>query len=1191
MADITTLYETVDAKDGTLVVTINGTPLNPVWRSQWRFDIGRVPTATVRVPNPTPAGVAYFADVTIDAGFNGVVQRVFTGIVLDVKNDEQGCNIECIGKSWSLDVTYQDILLVLTNVTSEDAITDLLQDAGILDYQVDVPAWTMGTVAPQTLRFQSFGEAITEIGEVDGCRWFETPSGQVVVQVVPSVPSLGISREYFSMLLTGLVESYPAGIVAGRPRLRRCQKQTRVRLTKNEVLVRGALVTEEIAPGVESSHDITALVQAPSIYVLNADGSQAYNDLIFNNELIDTEEKGDEVAARLLALHNRLWVFVRVTIDGDPRMTLVETHRIEDPGYSRVTGNWFVEGYNTTFSQQDFVTMMNLRGVGGETNRNPVADFTWVVERQVIDDREYIVLTVDGRTSFDPDGSIASYSWTDNQTPIVTGATAVVTVRADPAVVTAPWEVTLTVTDSEGATNEVTKTITVECGDAGVHIPGFYVALDNNFSTSADGGQSWADNAGSDVVSVAASPKTDGVGLYGTVAGAIYRTDDYNQTAPSVVLAAVGSEIKHIWWDTNDDNRVWAVTEDARLYRSVDEGASWSLYVNLRTELRPKRKWVANRIDTLSRAGSDVVRVYGGDGKGKLMIAHDISLNNNWSLAAIGGELQDDVGGGPNDLIVFDAAFHSTGELAIILNSTTQTPSVYYTTDIFGDGSAWMRAVADPAKPQGRWIEPDLEADKFVLGFNDTVIYTGDVAAGVMTLAVAVAALDAGDAPNHGLWLGRAMLGLSGVYVVSAEGVGADGTLYKTVDRFATIEKLRTAAGFPAAPAGSNAKMLSVGTGGCPDDHIYTQQAPMGNPASPQTYPKRVARLTGNWALMSDPASASQYNTYFLTRVGANLYRGTAQNSARANQLHPGQLERSTDNGATWADVGPSPVIDGVDTWGVQGIVEGADGTLWLCCSCNTSGESNAGLPAPAVYKSIDGGATWVFVMEELTKDSGMPPTQWRRFLAIMAHPNDANIIAILADRFPGILNTWITVNGGGSWVRNVAPYIQVIDGKRMGVMMDNGRIVALMTNAGVVGYTDDYGVTWVDPSGSFSEKFSTYAFEIIEARGNLIFACGGSSSLPIVKRSFDYGQTWSTIADDLSMSAEVIYFSGIVYSPRTDKLYIATNSDLATERLFVLHEASQPTVGALVDISFNLDSLFTEGAGIGEICRQGVAL
>ncbi|KKM85389.1 hypothetical protein LCGC14_1289550, partial [marine sediment metagenome] len=1123
-------------------------------------------------------------DVTIDAGFNGVVQRVFTGIVLDVKNDEQGCNIECIGKSWSLDVTYQDILLVLTNVTSEDAITDLLQDAGILDYQVDVPAWTIGTVAPQTLRFQSFGEAITKIGEVDGCRWYETPSGQVVVQVVPSVPSLGISREYFSMQLTALVESYPAGISAGRPRLRRCQKQTRVRLTKNEILVRGALVTEEIAPGVESSHDITALVQADSNYVLNADGSQAYNDLIFNNELIDTEEKGDEVADRLLALHNRLWVFVAVLIDGDPRMALVETHRIEDPGYSRVTGNWFVEGYNTTFSQQDFVTAANLRGTGGLTNRNPVADFTWVVERQVIDDREYIVLTVDGRTSFDPDGTIASYSWTDNQTPIVTGATAVVTVRADPAVVTAPWEVTLTVTDGEGATNAVTKTITVDCGDVGVHIPGFYVALENNFSTSADGGQSWADNAGSDVVSVAASPKADGIGVYGTVAGAIYRTDNYNQTAPSVALAAVGSEIKHIWWDTNDDDRVWAITEDARLYRSVDEGATWSLYVNLRAKLRPKRNWVANRIDTLSRAGSNVVRIFGGDGKGKLMIVHDIGLTNSWSLAAIGGELQDDVGGsGPNDLIVFDAAFHSTGELAIILNSTTQTPSVYYTTDVFGDGSAWMRAVADPAKPQGRWIESDLEADKFVLGFNDTVIYTGDVAAGVMTLAVAAASLDGGDAPNHGLWLGRAMLGLSGVYVVSAEGA-VDGTLYKTVDRFATIEKLRTAAGFPAAPAGSNAKMMSVGTGGCPDDFLYVQQAPVTSVLSPQTYPKRLARLTGNWSLISDPASISQRNTYFFKRIGSHLYRGDSFDSTRANQLHPGQLQRSTDNGVTWADVGPSPITDGLGMWGVQDLVAGADGTLWLCACVNTAGQAILTLPPPSVWKSVDGGGTWTTVFTDATTDGAI----WRKFISIVAHPNDANIIAVVGDRFPGLLNTWVTINGGTSFTRNTGSFIQNTAGRRMAVMMDNGRIVGLHGNAGNVAYTDDYGVSWVD----VSESFNLLAWEVIKVgTGPVLFSCGGSSTVPLVKRSLDYGATWATIVDDLSMTAEVLYFQGIIYSPRTDKLYIATNSDEATERVFVLHEASQPTVGALVDISFNLDALFTEVAPIGEIGRQGIAL
>ena len=1468
MADITTLYETVDAKDGTIVVTINGVPVSPVWRVTWRFDIGRVPSATIWVPNPIPAGAAYFGNVTVDAGFNGIVQRVFTGIVLDTKNDAQGSHVECVGKSWALDVPYQDILLYLPNISSEDAITDLLQDAGILDFQVNVPSWTIGTVAPQTLRFQTFGEAITKIAEVDGCRWYETPSGQVVVRVVPPVPSLGISRQYFSMQLTGLVESYPPGIVAGRPRLRRCQRHTRVRLTKNEVLVRGALVTEEIAPGVESSHDITALVQAPSPYVLNPDGSQAYNDLVVTNELIDTEPKGDEVADRLLVLHNRLWVFVAVTVDGDPRISLVETHQIEDPAYSRVTGNWFVEGYSTTFSQQDFSTVMQMRGLGGLPNQDPIADFSWVVEREVMDGREYLVLTVDGRASFDPDGTIASYSWTDNQGPIVAGATAVVTVRADPDAISAPWEVTLTVTDNNGATNSVTKTITMDCDGAGVFTPSFYAALGNNFSASPDGGQSWADQAGVDVVSVAASPATDGVAVYGTSAGAIYRTDDFNQTAPSEVLAAVGSEIKHLWWDTNDNARVWAITKNARLYRSTDEGVTWSLYVALRTKLKPKRNWIANRIDTLSRGGSNVVRVFGGDGKGKLMIVYDIGLTNKWSFAKIGGELQDDVGGsGPNDLIVFDAAFHSSGELAIILNSTTQTPSVYYTTDIFGDGSAWARAIADPAKPQGRWIEPDLEADRFVLAFNDQAIYTGDVAAGVMTLAVAAATLDAGYVPNHGLWLGRSLRGIGSVYVVAADapvaagdiatgtysgsglgqainvgfepilviifqegnrscmikgvdsvwgtksaemdgsmntasgilsltatgftvgidqnvdqafqtyrylaiggddslintgkyvspgppggavaGVGfppvmvtvhmdgpirgvvktntmsgldskeygsdvfqtdeitslnadgysfgaggsanslfsddfywiafsealglvlssyvgdgvdgreiavgdfvwlmllpdlteaghmkidtmaadaakeilnngavvpnviqdddpfevgdddaankspesyhwvglkvavesLEGVLYKTVDRFATIGKLRPATGFPAMPFDTNAKMTAIGPGGCPADFVYVQQAPGSDPSSPATYPKRVAKLTALWTLQSDPTSIAQRNTYFLKRVGANLYRGDGFNQALANQLHPGQLQRSTDDGVTWADVGPSPVIDGADIWGVQALVAGADGTLWLCCCVNTSGLLNVGLNPPQVWKSVDGGAIWTFVMEDTTLDTG----RWRRFLDIVAHPSDSQVIVVIADRFDGVLNTQATDDGGSSWTRLTGAFIADTAGRRMAVMMDNGRIVALMSNNGDIGYSDDYGVTWTDAS----ESFTTYAYEIIRA-GNVLFASGGSATAPIVKRSFDYGQTWTTIVDDLSMTAEVTSFQGIVYSPQTDSLYICTDSELATERVFVLKDARQPVVGALMDVSFDLDSLLPEAAPIGEICRQGIAL
>ena len=91
--------------------------------------------------------------------------------------------------------------------------------------------------------------------------------------------------------------------------------------------------------------------------------------------------------------------------------------------------------------------------------------------------------------------------------------------------------------------------------------------------------------------------------------------------------------------------------------------------------------------------------------------------------------------------------------------------------------------------------------------------------------------------------------------------------------------------------------------------------------------------------------------------------------------------------------------------------------------------------------------------------------------------------------------------------------------------------------------------------------------------------------------RSTDYGANWSTVADDLAMTAEVSFFQGITYSPLTDRLYICTNSDEVTERVFALLNATQPTVGALQDLSFNLDALFPEGSGRGTIARQGLAL
>jgi len=92
----------------------------------------------------------------------------------------------------------------------------------------------------------------------------------------------------------------------------------------------------------------------------------------------------------------------------------------------------------------------------------------------------------------------------------------------------------------------------------------------------------------------------------------------------------------------------------------------------------------------------------------------------------------------------------------------------------------------------------------------------------------------------------------------------------------------------------------------------------------------------------------------------------------------------------------------------------------------------------------------------------------------------------------------------------------------------------------------------------------------------DILFAAGGSSTVALVKRSDDGGVTWVTIVDGTSF-AEVDTFGGLMYNPTNDTLYIVSDSDSNSQRVYTLAGATQPTVGTLIDITLNLDSLFTE--------------
>ena len=283
--------------------------------------------------------------------------------------------------------------------------------------------------------------------------------------------------------------------------------------------------------------------------------------------------------------------------------------------------------------------------------------------------------------------------------------------------------------------------------------------------------------------------------MYGTETGAIYVTQNFLLTAPTLGMAAVGSPIVDLEWDRADGKRVWAITRDARVFVSLDYGYTWALQTSLSNGLR-----FLNRMDSVFVGQSLLLRLYGGSGTGRPYLAWTFAPAPVWTEFALGGELEADLDAAAVDTALYaaDGASEVSTALAIILNSAAFTPAVYFTNDVFGSGAAWTRATNAPAKSAGRWIDADLEPTKFAFQFDDEVVYLGDETSGVIDVTVAAAALDAGDVANHGLWLGRALPGQSGLYAVAAEGA-ADGTLYKTWDRFASDWRHTTVCRFARA--------------------------------------------------------------------------------------------------------------------------------------------------------------------------------------------------------------------------------------------------------------------------------------------------------------------------------------------------------------------------------------------------------
>ncbi|HLF79657.1 MAG TPA: hypothetical protein VJB57_19420 [Dehalococcoidia bacterium] len=1114
-----------------------------------------VPVATITV-NRIPIWIKRGYPVTIDAGYNGLYRRIFTGYVINRSKGTEAGDIECAGQMYQLsrinDLTERDV----TGDNVKDAISGLFTAAGGTTAfvgginVVGVPTtFTLGSVVtPMVLPPGSFMGMLQALMDIEGAVIYETGDGALYVRVLNGLPAATAFKSFTTDTLA------TARIIDGRSQEDPDYLRTRIHATGATPLVGGPPLT------VTATLVGADLVQPPFVV------AATYIDMEWSNSLIDTQAKLNTRALEVLSQYARVPRQLPLEIPGDPEIEVAQTVYVKDE-YIDSDANWFVHGIEHIIDGSGYVTNLDLRGgdeFGGEINVNPVATFTYSVEREVFGTQVYALITLDASASYDPDGTIASYAWAGNQDaaddPAIDSQTAAIfTVRIDPTAMAGDpdiIEVTLTVTDNDGLTASIMQEIDINASSSLTQIPAVFAALDNNFSATPDGGQNWNDDTtnATNVTTVAAMPPDgvhSGIAVYGRTDGKIYRTTDYCASDLTLVLTATDN-IVDIAWDIFNPQRVWALTAICNLYVSSDMGVTWTLIVNWRTQMAlstiiGKRVAVQN---------DGAVWVYGGTGvtnNGRPFIGRFVNGQTPFGFASVfGGELQTDLGSGTTALAIVDAANkHDGGGLTIILENYTAFDSgvrpIYHCSDPFVEES-WERATGldSGVTLAGRYVVPDDLPGEFHAAFADRDIWhtTNGVAWTVSANVMPVVTTDV--IPNRCIWLREDAEGLrtSGTYLIAAQNTGATVGIYKSYDGLQTVDLFRPATGFATWPASALAKDLAIG----PAQQAGSQTTVIiaGELATPTEMFIAWRKGAGNFTAHIFPANLDTTDFFKLRTISATIWFGFF--STAENSLGNGVAVRTKDGGTTWDDL--YAAADTGRAW--QDIVRAADGRYW---GLTVEAAANAHVE---IYYNDDAEAdgAWTESKDDVAVDGS-------RFFHVLAHPTNPNIIIALA--YSGGTGkqfaTWYTTDRGATWTKATSADLRNgPTAHRQGAMLlgNTGipRIVTVgwadSTNLATIWTSDDWGASWVARK-TFANVISTSAEHIYgpvgDKAGNRLFVMvENKTATPDdneIWESTDFGVTWRQDAGDALSNgpprpaATDVYLGGLAYDSQEGALYL----------------------------------------------------
>ena len=202
------------------------------------FDIEQIPpTASIKFSKEQlteeksgiPMWVKTGMDVSIEAGYDGEIVRIFTGRVKKPRHGVNADTLDCVGRTGKLTRPYRVAPpKVFTATNARAAIIDILDDYGVdftpaggEHYFIDPilmrdgTPWIMATVVDAVMDMAPPSDMIRRIADVYGNRVYELPSGTLRIRELLEVPAPEGFRTYSTDASVGVGETLQSTLTFG----------------------------------------------------------------------------------------------------------------------------------------------------------------------------------------------------------------------------------------------------------------------------------------------------------------------------------------------------------------------------------------------------------------------------------------------------------------------------------------------------------------------------------------------------------------------------------------------------------------------------------------------------------------------------------------------------------------------------------------------------------------------------------------------------------------------------------------------------------------------------------------------------------------------------------------------------------------------------------------------------------------